>query len=94
MISHKYGSTFLKTPIAKKEYEIIKSSIDQLIQENKIEIKYKNIENLFNYCYEHDENDTSDLKSYKLKTVETILRDIDGIVSICTSRIIDSNSLR
>ena len=80
LLSHRYGSRPLPTRILTKEYliftEELKNNADQLdisfdakeiMETDKIALK---VENLFEYCYELDENEIP--SRYKLKDLEHI----------------------
>lgn len=79
-LSHRYGTRSLPTRIIRREYEIFKSEIEanselklldfSFSYDNKEEISL-NISNLFEFCYQLDENEIP--ARYRLKHMDKII---------------------
>lgn len=96
-MSHRYGSISLPTRIIKGEYELFSQEMEAYKEILDLSFVYDNIDdpmdsdqkkpqinikNLFEYCYELDENEIP--ARYKLKHVDRILNDYDSKVKCKT----------
>ena len=91
LLSHRYGARCLPTRILSKEYDIFRNELDSSRDSNDnsdMGFKYKEvghseyfeIQNLFEFCYELDENEIP--SRYKLKRIDEIIPEYDEKVNI------------
>ncbi len=90
LLSHRYGTRCLPTRIIAKEYEILRTELLSLKESNEIDLSFKytnkqngtetenrtmTIDNLFEECYELDENEIP--ARYKLKFLENLFQNFN-----------------
>lgn len=84
-MSHRYGSISLPTRIIKEEYELFESELKKVKDSFDLEFVFEkddvkmNVDNLFEYCYELDENEIP--ARYKLKHLDATIPGYDQKVN-------------